>query len=432
MEISTIPNPAKTATTLVDQPALKVALDKVGKFVARKSTLPVLSTVLLDAWPGYLELTATNLEIALRVRLRTQGSGDFKVAVPFKALQEAIGLCSGLLNVTLEETPITRFDTETQQNVETKDKARTLVIDKTGGQVKIKHCLDPEEYPSFTFIEGGEPLHLFTLASDVFAKEIKRVARYAASDEARPVFCSVLFEIERGGTGKVRFVTADSYRLGWSEVVVSDVLNIPDRILWDEEPTTDVMPPASGLETLVSILPKQASELRFKRIAKGAQLAVTWTGEKEAGNPEYLFLTRLIDGKFPQYRRILDQTTPAYTALVEANSLLAALEAFGKEIFKNSTNSVTLGLDINAHRLILDVTSEEADQTESIPLEMEQETGDGISIILNVEYVKDACRAFTGCIALRLWSPQKPVEFRAQHADEESHVCVLMPFHTIR
>jgi DNA polymerase-3 subunit beta len=424
METTITPPSITTSTpTLIDQSALKAALDKAAKFVARKSSLPVLSTVLLNAWPGYLEITATNLEIALRVRLRTQGHGEFTAAVPFKALQEALGRISGAISLTLEEQ---RTSHETgPDTIE-----RTLILDKTGGQVKIKHCLDAEEYPSFRFAAEGEPLHLFTLGSDVFAREIKRVARYAASEEARPVFCGVLFEIERNGTGNVRFVTADSYRLGWSEVTVSDVLNIPEWVFWSEEPTTDLLPPASGLETLVSILPKQSSELCFARIAQGGQLAVTWTGEKEAGNPEYLFLTRLIDGKFPPYRRILDQTAPTHTVVVESENLLAALEAFGREIFRNSTNMVEVSLETT--RLKLDVTSEEADQTEYVPLEGAQEPGEEMTIKLNAEYMKDACRAFTGRMVLRLWSPQKPVEFRTLHADENSHVCVLMPFHTIR
>src|SRR5581483_8891913 len=97
-----------------------------------------------------------------------------------------------------------------------------------------------------------------------------------------------------------------------------------------------------------------SSELCFERIAQGDQLAVTWTGEKEAGNPEYLFLTRLIEGKFPPYRRILDQTAPTYTVGVDADALLAALEAFGKEMFKNSTNMVVLGLDTDMRRLRLE------------------------------------------------------------------------------
>jgi DNA polymerase III sliding clamp (beta) subunit (PCNA family) len=90
----TPPSVTTSTTTLVDQSVLKAALDKAAKFVARKSSLPVLSTVLLNAWPGYLEITATNLDIALHVRLRTQGNGEFTAAVPFKALQEALGRIS--------------------------------------------------------------------------------------------------------------------------------------------------------------------------------------------------------------------------------------------------------------------------------------------------------------------------------------------------
>jgi len=90
---------------------------------------------------------------------------------------------SGAIALTLEEQ---RTSHETgPDTIE-----RTLILNKTGGQVKIKHCLDAGEYPSFRFVTEGDPLHLFNMASDAFAKEIRRVTRYAASEEARPVYCA--------------------------------------------------------------------------------------------------------------------------------------------------------------------------------------------------------------------------------------------------
>ncbi len=440
MATTAVPYTLGATYTVIEQPILKAALDKLSKFVARNSTLPVLSTVLVDAYPGYLELTATNLDIALRVRLHTQGNGDFKTAVPFKALREAVSRISGVVSLTLEKKEITRVH-EAGQHVGTGQFERTLIIDKTGGQVKIKHALDSEEFPNIAqyFEPQAAQAHLFDLPSDVFAKEIKRVVCYAASDEARPVFTSVFIEIERGGAGTVRFIAADSYRLGWSDIAVQNCIDIPERLFWNDKPT-DLLPSAASLETLAGVLPKKATNLRFDLLnfpsaLESGWMAVYWNGENEPGNPNYAFLTRLIDGQYPPYQRVLAKDLPVHTLVMEADDLLRGLDAFGKEIFKDDHNQiVTCSLVDGGTQFKMVVSNEDTEQTEYVKMEMSRDESDEQDYIrLNWQYMQDACKAFAGgTFVLRLWKPQQPVEFRALDTDSDTHVCIVMPLHKIK
>ncbi len=395
------------AAVEIQQPDLKAALDKVAKFATRSSTLPVLYTILMEARPGTLVLTTTNLEQALRLTLATKGEGAFRVAVPCKRLQEVVARCDGRLSLTLEEK---RVETPNGQYVV----ERTLVVDKASGQVRIKQCLDAEEYPNITYNwqPGTGKDMLFTMASHHFAHEIKRVGRYAAKDEVRPAFSAVVFEITNDGC---RFVTTDSYRLGWSSFT-------PD----DRRGEATILVPANGLKMLLTILPKRPEILVVEVAPNSAMLAISWENT--------LFLTRTIEATFPDYRRIAHKTPPTRTIVLQASELLAAMEAFGKEIFKDDSNHITLfGVDAERQRLTAHVESEDCDQTEWVAMEMDPAEGStDHAIKLNAEYVKDMCLAYSGPLVLRLWTPQEPAEFRSLYPDQDGHEVIIMPLHTLR
>lgn len=424
------PEVTLSAAVTIEQEALKGALDKLAKFVDGRSSLPILSYVLLEATSGTLVLSATDLEVALRLTIPTTGSGAFRVAAPCKWLHEVVAgavkaeklAAKGKKPAKGEAAakPTLSLAVEVTRTPNPKPLGPALIthkllVTKASGHLRI-NAMDAEEYPHLPYTSLAEGEALFTIESNRFKREIERIGRYAAKDEARPIFTGILFEVKKGAGrhGSGRMVAADSYRLAWSD--------IPLRNLGKE---AQFLAPSGGLETLRRVLP-DAVEVHLALSPTGGQLLIGWEGA--------LFLSRTIDGKYPDYRRIgPNPAKTAHSLQIEPDALTAGLEAFSKAIFEDSNNILTLALEVQRQVLRLSAKGEEAEQDEDVAVKAATRQGSTEKLVLlNYVYLKEAVLGFAGPLVLRTWAPGKPVHLRAADTQADSHQVILMPMHTIR
>jgi DNA polymerase-3 subunit beta len=366
-------------------------LSVVSHAVATRSTLPVLANILMATDENRLRLSATNLEIGITCWVPAQVSEEGSVTVPARLLTEFIaGLPQGAVDLTL---PAGSY---------------TLSVKSNRNSANIKG-MDAGEFPTIPSADSDEPPVLLDAA--VLKDMIGQVAFAAATDEARPVFTGVLAQVAED---KMTFAAADSYRLA---VRSADLAA-------NGHPVGDILIPARTLTELARILPSEGT----------VQMVITPNRSQVLFHSDGMdLISRLIDGAFPAYQRIMPQSheTRAVLDTAEFRAAAKSVALFAKD----SNNIVTLTIEpgkadgVEPGTAMLQATAEElGDNTSVVNAAVD---GKGLRIMFNVRYLTDVLGVIdTAQVALELESPQKPGVVRPVGADDYTYV--IMPMHTIR
>ncbi|WP_322511889.1 DNA polymerase III subunit beta [Chloroflexus sp.] len=368
------------------QDDLKRGLAAVGHAVAGKSsTLPVLSNVLLSTDEGRLKLTATNLEVGINRWIGAQVLHDGAVAVPAKLLADVVG---GLPNDKVTLT----LDGKTQ----------TLRVE-CGRFVSNIKGVDADEFPSLPSVSARAPL--VSLPAEVWREAIEQVAFAAASDESRPILTGVLV---RTRDQQMTLVAADGFRLAMR------VIAMPEPVAH----AVDCLIPARTLSELARIIGDTETEVAMVYMPGGSHVLF------HTENTEVV--SRLIEGRFPDFERIIPQQYLTRTVL--DSSELAKAVKLASFFAGASQNVVKLKIEpageFGPGRVILSANSAElGDNTSELDGSV---TGEGGMIALNVKFLADAIAAVgSNQIAFEMQSAQSPAVFKP--VGQDGYIHIVMP-----
>lgn len=374
------------------QSDLSRGLSVVSHAVATRSTLPVLANILMTTDENRLRLSATNLEIGITCWVPAQVAEEGSVTVPARLLTEFVaGLPQGAVEMNLPA----------KGNY-------TLSVKSNRNAANIKG-MDAGEFPTIPSADSSEPPVLLDAAT--LKDMISQVAFAAATDEARPVFTGVLAQV---ADDKLTFAAADSYRLA---VRSSDLAA-------NGHPVGDILIPARTLTELARILPAEGV----------VQMVITPNRSQVLFHSEGMdLISRLIDGAFPAYQRIMPQSHEM-RAVLDTGDFRAAAKSVAL-FAKDSNNIVTLTIEqgradgVEPGTAMLQATAEElGDNTSVVNAAVD---GKGLRIMFNVRYLTDVLAVIdTPEVALELESAQKPGVVRPVGANDYTYV--IMPMHTIR
>ncbi len=190
------------------QENLKRGLATVGHAVAAKSTLPVLSNILLTTDNGRLRLQATNLEIAMTCWLGAKIETEGSVTIPAKLLSDFVSnLPNDAVQLTLDE------------------RTQTVQVTCARSVANIKG-IEADEFPSIPSIDADEPTVL--LPPDLLKTAIDQVAFAAASDDTRPVLAGVLLRMQ-GNTATLS--ASDGFRLAIKTIDLPEPVKAPQEVI---------------------------------------------------------------------------------------------------------------------------------------------------------------------------------------------------------
>lgn len=367
------------------QEDLKRGLAAVGHAVAGKSTLPVLANVLLATDEGRLKLTATNLEVGINRWISATITRDGAVAVPAKLLTDVVG---GLPNdkVTLS------LDQKTQ----------TLRVE-CGRFVSNIKGVDADEFPSLPTVSAQTPL--VSLAAEVWQEAIDQVAFAAATDESRPILTGVLV---RTRDQHVTLVAADGFRLAMRTIQVSAPV----------AHAVDCLIPARTLSELARIIGDTDAEVAMVYTPGGSHVLF------HTENIEVV--SRLIEGRFPDFERIIPQQY--LTRMVLDSSELAKAVKLASFFAGSSQNVVKLKIEpaseLAPGRVVISANAAElGDNTSELDGSV---TGEGGVIALNVRFLADAIAAVhSNQIAFEMQSAQSPAVFKP--VGQDGYIHIVMP-----
>ena len=205
---------------------LAAGLGIVGKVVPSKSTLPVLSNVLLATEHGQLKLVGTDLEMAISHWVGAKVEAPGAVTLPARLLSELVGYL-----------PNDRVDLELEPGTQTV----RIACGRTEAKLR---GIAADEFPS---VVAGEPTTVQRVATAALRQGIEQVAFAAAADDSRPVLAGVLLEFTED---RLRLVAADGFRLALRTVRLEGAVTDAVRAIV----------PARGMRELARILPEDEGE----------------------------------------------------------------------------------------------------------------------------------------------------------------------------
>ena len=173
----------------VSQAQLAHGLSIVSRAVSPRSTLPVLSNILIATDEGRLRLSATNLELGISCWIGSQVGEEGAITVPARTFTDLI---SALPNDTVQLS----LNTRTQ----------TITV-RCGSSVTDIKGIDAQEYPPIPVPDLREGIELNV--SD-FKEMIQQVAFAASSDEARPLLQGVSMSVNGD---EVSLAATDGFRI---------------------------------------------------------------------------------------------------------------------------------------------------------------------------------------------------------------------------
>jgi DNA polymerase III subunit beta len=338
--------------------SLVECLGIANKAVSSRSSIQVLSGVLLDASERGVEVSSTDMEISLRVPLTARVERPGSLVVPARILIDiARTLPAG--EVVLEQRP-----------------GDTQVEIRAGESQFVLHSLPAADFPQFpAFTEQG-----FTVEKGAFVETIDRVVPSASRDETRPVLTGVLIYFARG---VVRMVATDSYRLSVKETPVESSVGEKFQSIIPARTLSELSRIATGIvDETITVVPTE-NQVLF-------------------GLGGISLISRLIDGQFPNYKQLIPDTFD-YEVAVDREELLEAVRRVGLLAQKNAP----LRLHFTANNLTVAAESQEVGRArESIPVHYE---GDDLEIGFNPEFLEAGLAALKEpTVYLRFISPLRP------------------------
>ncbi|HPK32568.1 MAG TPA: DNA polymerase III subunit beta [Ottowia sp.] len=329
------------------QDKLLAVLQSVAGIVERRHTLPVLANVMIRKSGGAIQLTTSDLEIQIRTTAELGGDdGNFATTVGARKLIDILRTMPADQTVSLESN-------------------QSKVILKGGKSRFTLQTLPAEDFPLVQEAASFGPA--FSVPQRTLKHLLDQVAFAMAVHDIRYYLNGILFVAE-GKT--LSLVATDGHRLAFASATL-DV----------EVPKQEVILPRKTVIELQRLL----SDASVPEGEQAPMIEMRFAGNQAKfsfGGME--FVTKLVEGKFPDYNRVIPKSHKNSVTLGRA-PLLASLQRTAiltSEKFK--------GVRLNVEPGLLRVAANNAEQEEAIDELDIDYGGDAIEIGFNVTYLIDA------------------------------------------
>lgn len=328
----------------VSRDALIRPLNLVAGVVERRQTLPILSNVLMSLEGNRLSLTGTDLEVELVGRIEVVNSGpDGDITVPARKL---VDICKSLpdgvdIYFSVEEGRVTV---------------------KAGRSRFTLSTLPAVEFPT---VEVGEGEIDLELSQSLVRQMIERTGFAMAQQDVRYYLNGMYLEMK---AGRLRFVATDGHRLALC--TAPGELSVEDKA---------VIVPRKGILELARLLD-----------GDGSVTLVVGSNHIRAVTDQFTFTSKLVDGKFPEYERVLPKS-PDKAVSGDRTELR---QAFTRTAILSNEKYRGVRLSLSEGALEITANNPEQEQAEeSVPVDY---SGDTLEVGFNVSYLLDVMGVLSG------------------------------------
>lgn len=363
------------------QEELAKALSLAIRFTSSRAQLPILSNILLSASKEKLNLSATNLEIAIYKSLGAKVEEEGDITVPARTINDIVGnLNSGVINLSSEE--------------------EHLKIASNNFKSTIPG-INSSDFPKIPIKRSANVLNL---PKEKISQCLAQVLFCASIDETRPVLTGVLLFLKKN---KLYFVATDGFRLSQKSILLSS----------EAEDFTVILPKTILGEVMRISQDEETINFSFDKKENQAVFSLT----------NLILSSRVIDGEFPNFEKIIPKEAKVKVA-VDKEELLQAVKL--ASIFaRDSANIIKMNVKENF------LETEAESQTAGVQknkIEAKIEGGlsnDGFSISFNCRFLEEFLNVAVGeSVSIELTDPSSPGVFKDLQDLDFLHL--IMPIKT--
>lgn len=366
----------------IDKELFLKSLQKIQGIVEKRTSMPILSNVLLEAGEGALHVTATDLEVGMKSSYQAEVVAPGKITVAAKKLYEIVK--------ELPSQPIT-FSTKDNDWVEIKC-----------GKVHFNIVgLSPDEFPYFPAVKEE---NLFEIESSLLKGMIEKTSYAICNDDTKynlnGLFTKV--EVNPDGSQILKMVATDGHRLSIANGALKGTAG-PELL-------KGVILPKKGIYELKKITEEENGTLMFGFMENSAVIK----------RGDSYMVMRLVDGEFPDYNRVIPAANERiiginkddFTHSVRRMAILSS-EKFKGIMLEISASSIK----ISSSNPELGDAMEEIDVTYG---------GDPLAVRFNARYLLDVLAvAETECVNMKFKDELSPSIIVPDKSD--SFLAVIMP-----
>ncbi len=358
--------------------ALLDSLGVVTKALSSRTTLPILSGLLLTASNGSIVLQATDLEISIRDSRPADVEEAGAAVIPGRLLADVVRKMPDVA-IRIETTTFDRISVSCRS-----EKAGLISFEL--------RTLAADDFPRFPEVDASSSIDL---PSSLLGTMVRQVCKAVSRDEARPVLTGVLLVVDGS---EIRMVATDSYRLAIRTATLKEPAK--ERI--------EVVVPGKSLEEV----PKIAGSTETVNMGVSANQIVFHVGDTT-------YVTRRIEGTFPNYKTLVP-TEGETTMTVDRLELLEATQ----RVSLLAQHNAPVRLKIADSTLTLSaVTQDVGEASEDLMVEA---SGEPIEIAFNHAFLLDAVASSDDQkLTFIATSPLKPGVFSSSGSGEYTYL--IMP-----
>lgn len=357
----------------VNQEELSKTISIVQRSISSRTTLPILTGVLLKAENNKLIVSGTDLELGITTNINCNVESEGSIVVTSRLFGEII-----------KKLPNTNIEIESDTNNNIKIKCNDSKFNILGQ--------NPEEYPEIPSVKNQDS---FFIEKDLLKNMIKQTIFATSLDETRTILTGALLEIENN---MVSIVALDGYRLALKRVKINSDRN------------TKVVIPRKTLSELSKIIDENDDKINIYITENHIVFKIGKT----------IMTSRLLEGQFLNYEDIIREDYKTLLRL-KTKEFFDSLERASLLAREGKNNLVKLKI----FKDIVEITSKSdfGDVLESVKANVE---GVEIEIAFNSKYLLDGIKVIDSEeIEIKLMGSVNPCIIKSK--DDPNYTYLVLP-----
>ncbi|AEI74686.1 DNA polymerase III subunit beta [Candidatus Moranella endobia PCVAL] len=361
---------------IVEREHLIKSIQQVSGMLVVRPTLPILSHVLLQVTENSLLITGTDLSIEIIARVVISNTNDFgKITVPARKFFD---ICR-----CMPEKAEIAFNIENERMIIRSGRIRYSLV-----------TLPASNFPNLDYCQSYEE---FTLSQSIFKRAIESTQFSMANQDIRHYLNGMLFETEGR---ELRIVATDGHRLAKYTILLNETL-----------PYQSIIVPRKGVIELVRMLNERIQLLKIKIGDNNLRAIIS----------NYIFTSKLVNGRFPDYNRVLHHNNSDKILEVECDLLR---QAFTRASILSHEKFRSVQLNLSHNQLKITAHNMEQEETEEIlDVDYQDRT---IVISFNASYILDVLNVLK-CKVVRLLLTDETSSVQIEDSANTAAKYVVMP-----
>ena len=369
---------------------LLLHLQRAQNIVERKTTLPILSHILMETQPPNLKLCSTDLEVGVTDICETEILEEGSTTVHARKFFEII-----------RELP--------EAEIQLTQKEENLEISSGRSLFRLR-SLAPDEFPKIPPIQSTESVRL---PGNVLKDLIQKVSISISSDDARYTLTGVLTQMEeKDSKTQFRMVTTDGHRLSFCERTLPETKCLPSFQEDKKGEKRDIILPKKAVQEMRRLMEEGVEDLEFGLFQENAFV------RKE----NFSMIMRLVQGRFPDHQAVIPSEIDRILSV--ASSHLE--EALRRVSLLSTEKTRGIRFSVEKGKMVISSNSPEIGEAqEEIDIEYQ---GDSFEVSFNVRYILDLLQVVDGDINLEFGVGLRPCMIREKK--DPSFIYIVMPLRT--